>query len=364
MLDLCDDLHRLRSRIADPETTGEERTRLRQKTERRIGRLGRELASYKSRGPLARLLRAHRLDAREFEVLAVLLHRAVRAEDPEMQGRLILASIFDTSFGVLSGIHLLHEDARLRASGLVRIADDQPAEADVLEIGFRLSEEALAAMREEVAGCTVQRRTTPTVDGYRNQRELLMDMRVLVNHYRRRGELVFDASRWDSLNRGSSNATGLTRRINSLWAELRARMLQNPTCRQFPLLQVQREYGLDEGEMIILTHLLFRELYSGDAFVDVADLLRLVSSNETDLLRARHYVLKEAPLIRHQLLVLEPFVENRELTAEARLSDWIVNRLLDSNGRSTDILSEERIRWHEYLDRLDDTKGFYRDLDV
>ncbi|MEC7585018.1 MAG: hypothetical protein VYE77_11930 [Planctomycetota bacterium] len=364
MLDLCDDLHRLRTRLADPETTGEERTRLRQKTERRIGRLGRELANYKSRGPLARLLRAHRLQAREFEVLAVLLHRAVRAEEPEMPGRLILASIFDTSFGVLSGMHLLHEDARLRASGLVRVADDSPADADILEIDFRLSEEALAAMREEVAGSAVRRQKSKAVSGYRNQRELLLDMRALVNHYRRRSELVFDSSRWDSLSRGSSKATTLTRRINTLWADLRARMLRDAKCREFPLLQLQREFSLDEGELIILVHMLFRELYSGDAFVDVADLLRLISSSESDLIRARHYVLKEAPLLRHQILVLEPFVENRELTAEAKLNDWVVNRLLEHNGRASDILAEERIRWHEYLDELDDTSGFFRDLDA
>ena len=116
--------------------------------------------------------------------------------------------------------------------------------------------------------------------------------------------------------------------------------------------------------MIILVHMLFRELYSGDAFVDVADLLRLISSSESDLIRARHYVLKQAPLLRHQILVLEPFVENRELTAEARLNDWVVNRLLEHNGRTMDILAEERIRWHEYLDDLDDTSGFFRDMDV
>lgn len=364
MLDLCDDLQRIRSRIADPDTSREERTRLRRQTERRIVRLARELECYRGRGPLARLLRSHRLDASEFEVLAVLLQRAVRAEAPEMEGRLILASIFDTSFGVLSGLHLLQEDARLRTSGLVRVADDQPPGADVLETRFRLSEEALGALREEVAGGTRSPRRPANPDGYRNQRELLLDLRVLINHYRRRSELVFEPSRWESLHRRGETAVVISRRIDALWADLRARILRSPEAARFPLLQIQREHGLGDLETVILVHLLFRELYAGEAFSDVADLLRLVSGSEADLLRARRFVHRDAPLVRHQILALEPFVENRELTGEARLNDWVVNRLLDGDGRAADIRAEERLRWHEYLNGLDDSAGFFRDLEA
>lgn len=363
MLDLCEDLQRIRTRIADPLTGRDERTRLRQQTQRRVDRLARELASFRGRGPLARLLRTHRVGAQEFEVLSVLLQRAVRAEAPEMEGRLILGSIFDTSYGVLSGLHLLHEDARLRTSGLVRVADDQAPGTDVLEMRFRLSEEALAALREEVAGRQKPRRRVPTPLGYRSQRELLLDLRLLVNHYLRRSELVFEPSRWESLAHRGENATTVSRRIEALWAEIRTKLLRSPEAGTFPLVRLIREQRLGDAETVIVVHLLFRELYSGEALVEVAELLRLVSANESELLRARRLVVKDAPLLRRQILAIEPFVENRELTGEARLNDWVVNDLLDSAEAQT-IRPDERLRFHQYLDDLSDSSRFYRDLDA
>lgn len=364
MLNLCDDLQRIRSRISDPDTSSDERERLRRQTERRQGRLTRELAAYRGRGPLAQQLRRHRLDASEFEVLAVLLQRAVRAEAPEMEGRLILGSIFDTSFGVLSGLHLLQEDARLRTSGLVRTADDQPATADVLETRFRLSEQAMAAMHEEVAGRRAPRRRKQEVDGYRSQRELLLDLRVLHNHYARRSELLFEPTRWASLRTGDEMATGISARIDALWAQIRTRILRTEHQGDFPLLKLLREFRLGDPETIVIVHLLFRELHSGEAAADVAELLQLVSASEVELLRARRLVAADSPMVRGQILVLEPYVENRNLTAEARLDDWVVNQLLDDADAAKDIRSEERLRWHEYLDRMDGSDGFFRDLDA
>jgi hypothetical protein len=365
MLDLCEDLQRIRMRIADPETRVEERTRLRQKSERRSGRLTRELASYKSRGPLARLLRAHKLDAREFEVLAVLLQRAVRAEDPDMQGRLILAQVFETSFGVLSGMHLLAEDARLRTSGLVRLSDDHPPGTNVMDSNFRLSEEAMSALRGEVGATSPRRRrqTKKPEEGYGNQRELLLELRILVNHYRRRSEMIFEAGRWDGLFHCTHTTIALSRQIDQLWSGIHQRLLITEQSAKLPLVALRREFGLDEGETVILVYMLFRELFAGEAFADVADLLKLISASETDLLRARHYFSKDAPLLRHQLINLEPFVENRELTAEARLNDWVVNRLLEDGAPKSEIAPDERLRWHQYLDGLDDSGGFFRSLE-
>ncbi|MGE3174636.1 MAG: hypothetical protein AB7O97_18535 [Planctomycetota bacterium] len=362
MLDLCDDLQRIRSRISDPSTSREERERLRRQTQRRQTSLARQLAAYRGRGPLASMLRKHKLDAGEFEVLAVLLQRAVRAEEPEMEGRLILGSIFDTSFGVLSGLHLLHEDARLRTSGLVRVATDQPVGTDVLVTRFRLSEQALAAMREEVVGNRAHRRKSKVLDGYRSQRELLLDLRVLHNHYRRRSELLFEPARWESLHRGTENTSVLGRRIDELWAEIRTRILRTETAGEFPLVRLIRQHKLGDAETVIVVHLLFREIYAGEAHADVAELLRLVSTEDQSLLRARALVARDAPLVRGDILSLDPFLENRELTAEARLSDWVVNQILDQ-GPQSGIPTDERVRWHSYLDGLDGSESFFRDLD-
>lgn len=364
MLDLCDDLQRLRSRIADPTTGREERERLRRQTERHQLSLARQLTAYRGRGPLASMLRKHRLDATEFEILAVLLQRAVRAEEPEIEGRLILGSIFDSSFGVLSGLHLLAEDARLRTSGLVRAATDQPIGTDVLETRFRLSDVALQAMREEVAGRRPARKPDAEDHGYRSQRELLLDLRMLHNHYRRRSELVFEPERWRSLHPLADQTAALQRRIDELWAAVRTRILRTEDAARLPLLALLREHKLGDDETMILVHLLFAEVYTGDPHAEVAELMRLVSLDDASLLRARHLFHKDAPLQKQQILELEAFVENRELTADARLQDWVVTRLLDDGTPAQGIRTDERMRWHQYLAGLDGSDGFYRDLDA
>jgi hypothetical protein len=364
MLDLCDELQRIRSRIADPTTGRDERERLRRQTQRQQLSLSRQLTAYRGRGPLGSLLRKHRLDAAEFEVLAVLLQRAVRAEEPEIEGRLILGSIFDSSFGVLSGLHLLAEDARLRTSGLVRVATDQPLGIDVLETRFRLSDLALQAMREEVAGRRLPRHRAENVNGYRTQRELLLDLRMLHNHYRRRSELLFEPERWRSLHPQTETLPSLQKRIDELWGEVRTRILRSEPSATFPLLSLVREHKLGDAETMVVVHLLFQEIYTGDPHSDVAELMRLVSTDDASLLRARSLFHKDAPLQKAQIVVLEPFVENRELTAEARLDDWVVAKLLDDGGVATNIRTDERMRWHQYLADLDGSDGFFRDLDA
>src|SRR5688572_5135167 len=185
MLDLCDDLQRLRTRISDPEVTRNERLRLRRQTQQRVVQLSRNLLHYRWRGPLGRVLRQYRFTAEEFEVLSVLLQRTVRAEEPEMEGRLILGSVFETSFGVLSGMHLLHENARLRSSGLVTIAAE-PETSDVLETRFRLSEDALESFRCEVQGTPAVTAPRRRRKDYQTHRDLLADLRSLHLLYQRR----------------------------------------------------------------------------------------------------------------------------------------------------------------------------------
>jgi hypothetical protein len=226
-----------------------------------------------------------------------------------------------------------------------------------------MSEDAMAALREEVVG-RGKARAARRPDGYRRQRELLQDLRLLHNHYQKRSEMVFEPARWDGLQRPADGAPATSRRIEELWSEIRSRILRSPAARDFPIVRLLREHRLGDAETMIVVHLLFREIHSGEAFADVADLLRLVSTDDADLLRARCLVRKEAPLVRDRILVLEPYVENRELTAEARLEDWVVTRVLTDGEAGEAIAADERLRWHEYLRGLDDSGGFFRDLDA
>jgi hypothetical protein len=62
------------------------------------------------------------------------------------------------------------------------------------------------------------------------------------------------------------------------------------------------------------------------------------------------------------LIEIEPLLEGRELTGEVHLNDWVVNDLLGIPPAEEPIQAEERLDWHLYLRNLEDSAGFYRDM--
>ena len=147
-MNLCDDLQRITTRMRDPELGRGQRTRLRTQSRHKIARLTRDLRAYRFRGPLAEIMRQYRLTPQHFLVLAHLLHRHLRAEEPAMQGRVLLGSVFETSFAVLTALDLLRDESPLRASGLVLVDDDEEHPDDLLEARFRISEDAVNGFRD------------------------------------------------------------------------------------------------------------------------------------------------------------------------------------------------------------------------
>ena len=116
--------------------------------------------------------------------------------------------------------------------------------------------------------------------------------------------------------------------------------------------------------MIIIVHLLFQELYDGNAYADVVELLRLVSAGEDELIRNRALVHKTAPMLKHDILTIETMLEGRELTAEARLNDWVVNAMFGMAVREQAIHADEHINWHHYLKKMSDTDDFFKDMEA
>jgi hypothetical protein len=159
-------------------------------------------------------------------------------------------------------------------------------------------------------------------------------------------------------------ASCLQKRIDELWAAVRTRLLRTEKPATLPLLSLLREHKLSDEETMIVVHLLFEELYHGEPNVEAVDLLCLVSIDDASLLRAKKLLHKNSPLVKGQIVALEPYVENRELTAEVRLQDWVVTQLLDDEGGAGGIQSDERMRWHQYLSQLEGSDGFFRDLDA
>lgn len=365
LITLCDDLRRIRNRMMDPDLATEAKSRLRRQSRRKDQQLARSLADYRFQGPLGEVMRSFKLKSEHFQVLTVLLHRHLRSEEPAMEGRLILATLFQTPFDILQNLGLLNASSPLRAAGLIRAEDREESPDDLLEARFRLSEQALEAFRGEVAGLVPAQLRRSRQAAYSHHREFLIDLRILHNLYRHRSAMVFNQDRWDRLHTTAPTPLrSLDRRIHTFWKKIHSRLGQSAGAESFPAVQFLRRHALSESEMMIVIHLLFQELYDGNAYCDVVELLRLVSAGEDELLRNRALVHRTAPLLKHQILAVEMLLEGRELTGEARLNDWVVNAVFGAAIRAEAIHPDERIDWHAYLQDMRGTEGFFEDLEA
>ncbi len=350
--------------MLDPELAAETKVKLRRQSKRKDEQIARSLAGYRFHGPLGEIMRSFRLQSEHFQVLAILLHQHLRAEDPAMEGRLILSTLFQTPFEVLSRLDLLHAQSPLRAAGLIRLEDQEDAPDDLLEASFRLSDEAMQAFRGEVAGLApadLRRRHK----SYTNHREFVIDLRILHNLYRHRSARVFCQDRWDRLHTSAPGPLrSLDLRIRNFWKKIHRRLENTESAADFPAVQFMRDHALAETEMMIVVHLLFQELYDGNAYADVVELLRLVSAGEDELIRNRALVHKDAPMLKREILTLETMFDGRELTAEARLNDWVVNAVFGVAVREQAIQPDEHIDWHRYLKNINGTQDFFKDMEA
>lgn len=362
---MCDDLRRIRSQMVDPDLATEAKSRLRRQSKRKDQQLTRSLADYRFRGPLGEVVRAFKLESVHFQVLTVLLHRLMRSDDPAMEGRAILATLFPTPFDILQNLGLLHGTSPLRAAGLIQMEDREESPDDLLQARFRLSEPALQAFRGEVEGLVPADLQQVRRTHYTHHRQFLIDLRILHNLYRHRSAMVFNKDRWDRLHTSApSPLRSLDQRIHRFWEKIRHRVERSEAAASFPAVQFLRRYALAERELMIVVHLLFQELYDGNAFCDVVELLRLVSAGEDELIRNRALVHRSSPLLKHEILCIDAMLDGRELTGEARLSDWVVNAVFGMAVREESIQPDERIDWHDYLKDMRGTRGFFEDLEA
>src|SRR5262249_40980367 len=138
----------------------------------------------------------------------------------------------------LAGMHLLSEASPLRTSGLVVLEEDEEHSDDILEARFHLSEEAVAAFREEVTGGVPEDLRGDAGTGYSNTREVLVDLRILHNLYRMRSERVFHQDRWDRVhNTNRDPGVGMSRRIESFWNRIQKRLASSRKASEFPVVK-------------------------------------------------------------------------------------------------------------------------------
>ncbi len=327
--------------------------------------LASDLASYRFKGPIGNALRETKLESTHFLVLAILLQRHLRADSPALEGRALLAIVFEGSFDVLAGIDLLHENGVLRSTGLIVLEDEDEFTDDVLDARFRISEDALIAFQEEISGLVVEDQTRSGNTGYQSNRDFLVDLRILHNLCKHRSERVFQIDRWDRIRLGNVDpGRQLTRRIERYWQRIQERIEHSPEAADFPAVRFCREHNLTRSEIVILVHLFFKELYEGNAYADAAELIRLVSENEHELIRNRALIVAGGKLRRAEMLQIETMIEGRELTGEVHLADWVVNFLFGANAAEDQIRADEQLDWHLYLKKIEDTKTFFRDLEA
>lgn len=327
--------------------------------------LARELAALDPRSPLGSLVKRFRIDAHRFALLLALSRKRLSTDDPCLTGRQLTTLLFESSYDLLRGGALLSEADALLATGLVAIdgSSDAPPD-DPLSRRYRVSERWIRLMQSALApggGAPAPSARKPAP--YRSNMQLLMDLRRLSLLYRARASLVFRVDSWSELGIASSHTVATVKKsLAALSTRVRERLELTPRAEDFALVSTRREFGLGEDELVVLVTLLFQELREGAAFLDCVDILRLVSESEEDLVRKRRFLGKRSPLVRHNLIAIEEVVADKELTGEAYLPNWVIDRMLGDEDKAA-IDADSRIDFHDYLKNLDSSDPFFDDLD-
>ena len=120
---------------------------------------------------------------------------------------------------------------------------------------------------------------------------------------------------------------------------------------------------MTDPEINIVVALLHQELMAGGPYVEIIDLIRLVSNSTRDLLRKRQLLTLESPLIASQIIEIEDLRGGKTASGQATLSPWASKRLLDGSLRMDgNIASDEKMEFHNYLSHLHDSDDFFDNL--
>jgi hypothetical protein len=201
---------------------------------------------------------------------------------------------------------------------------------------------------------------------YRNHLEHLVDLRRLARLYQKRAARLFHFDYTDELDDRAlpESITLINRQIPRLVEQMNARLAATPAADRFPLVQLQRELGLQEEHLVILVTLVFQELTQGTPYVDAVDLLKLVARSEEDLVKRRKLFGPRSPLIRHGLVELEEIVLDKELSGEAFVPNEIVDRILGPARAGDGPRIDERTKseFKQFLSGIDDSEDFFKRL--
>ena len=371
LLDLADELGRLRRDQRELSLDQTEQRALSRRARSRVAQVGKLLKEIEGSGPLHLLVRRYRLGKEHMLLMVELLKRRLSHDDTSLKGRELLGIVCDSSFGLLEGVRLLAPDSRLIAAGVI-VPELQGAEGDpeLLDLRYRLSDRAfrilLRALRprrqrdSERAGSDLGKKP------YRSHLEHLTDLRRLARLFQKRAAKLFHSDYTDELDDAElpDSLTLLQRQIPRTIGLIEARLAATPGAARFPLVKLCQELHLEIEHQVILVALIFQELTQGTPYLDAADLLKLVAKSEEDLIRRRKLFAKKSVLVRFGLIEIEEIVLDKELSGEVYVPNAVVDRVLGaaraSEGARIDEASKDEFK--KFLSEIDDSDDFFKRL--
>lgn len=360
ILDLCDQLEELRERLSAGDDPLPARRRIRAAMEETVAEIRRRAAREAKSGDLSGSAAKHGLTPDSLAILAILLSRYVSGSPPDLEGREILDILFTSSYEKIEGVALIGPEGSLRATGLVE-AEIPPKGHDPLDARIRLAPKLAKAFCDSgIAAAPGPKTARP--QPYRSHREYLLDLKLLCSLHHQRAARLFDPERFLLAPSLQSEIRGIGKRIEAVRNRIESSLEATPNAASFAALRFRREFNLGEDEMLIVIALLFREMLEGEGAASAAELIQIASHDEEDLLRKRKLLAKGSTLVSRQIVQLEDMSGEKEITAEASLSNWVAERLLAEERAEQAIAPDEKIDFHNYLKNLESADTFLEDL--
>ena len=119
---------------------------------------------------------------------------------------------------------------------------------------------------------------------------------------------------------------------------------------------------VDNLEETILLALLYQELFASTPVLEAAELVRLVSESEEEVFKKRCLLTSNSRLIESGLVSLESELDDKTLLSGVFLTEWVAERLLQRVDVAAGIRQDERNRFHDFLEGLESSEDFYRNL--
>jgi len=346
------------NRLEDPIAL----VRKRDQAVRSIKRHLRDLKRSGGPGLLGELMKKHAFTQKEGLILLMLLKRRISNANAYLTGQRILKRLNGGSYEVLRDLHLLRPDGRLRSTQVVVPRDEDADPEDILGTEFTLSAWAFRAL----ASLAEQRRRLRknAMRPYRRAENLVLDHLKLIGLLQKRANSLYELEEWEEVAPpGEVPARHIQAQIDAQLERMHARLDRDENRFQLAPVQFIEQHGLNEVEVQVVMALVFRELFQGESFMPVVELLKLVSGSKREYLRNLGVFDPDRALVASGIIQLENDEDGRVFTAEARLEPWVGPQIVSATKRGAGFPVNAWKKFRRYLRDLSDSDTFFRDLD-